>query len=121
MELEAPCCSSSSSSTCSAAPLQRSTRSSISLRRFDTAAPQKSSDLRDERTAEEQHEDCERDPVHVLLDTPIYPLMLGGYASPGYNRLCTFVLNLVMAIVLTPDFGVMNAWRTPIARVATKV
>ncbi|MGD9844386.1 MAG: monocarboxylate uptake permease MctP [Variibacter sp.] len=40
---------------------------------------------------------------------PTYPLMLGGYALPGYTALYTVILNLVVTIVLT----VFNALSTP--------
>ena len=41
--------------------------------------------------------------------TPTYPLALGGYTFPGYTAFYTVILNLVVAIVLTP---VVNAMRT---------
>jgi SSS family solute:Na+ symporter len=46
--------------------------------------------------------------------TPTYPLALGGYMFPGYTALYTVILNLVLAIVLTPLFNAMNARRAPI-------
>ena len=33
-----------------------------------------------------------------------YPLSIGGFGLPGYTALYTLVLNLVLAIVLTPVF-----------------
>jgi SSS family solute:Na+ symporter len=42
--------------------------------------------------------------------TPAYPLSLGGYLFPGYTAFYTLVLNLVLAVVLTPVF---NALSTP--------
>jgi solute:Na+ symporter, SSS family len=36
--------------------------------------------------------------------TPTYALTLGGYSMPGYAALYTVILNLVVAIVLTPLF-----------------
>ena len=42
--------------------------------------------------------------------TPTYPLMLGGFALPGYTALYTVILNILVAIVLTPVF---NALRKP--------
>jgi hypothetical protein len=39
--------------------------------------------------------------------TPTYPLALGGYTFPGYTAFYTMILNLAVAIVLTPLF---NAW-----------
>ena len=41
--------------------------------------------------------------------TPNYPLVFAGYTLPGYTALYTVVLNLVIAIVLTPVFKAMGA------------
>ena len=41
--------------------------------------------------------------------TPNYPLEFAGYTFPGYTALYTVVLNLVIAIVLTPVFKAMGA------------
>ena len=41
--------------------------------------------------------------------TPNYPLAFAGYTFPGYTALYTVVLNLVIAIVLTPVFKTMGA------------
>jgi solute:Na+ symporter, SSS family len=41
--------------------------------------------------------------------TPTYPLALGGFTFPGYTALYTVVLNLVLAIVLTPLFNALAA------------
>jgi SSS family solute:Na+ symporter len=46
--------------------------------------------------------------VHVNL-TPTFPLALGGYTFPGYTAFYTLVLNLVVAVVLTPVFNAMSA------------
>lgn len=40
--------------------------------------------------------------------TPTYPLSLAGYGFPGYTALYTVILNLVVAIVLTPVFNKMR-------------
>jgi len=40
--------------------------------------------------------------------TPTYPLAFAGFAIPGYTALYTVVLNLVVAIVLTPVFKAMR-------------
>jgi SSS family solute:Na+ symporter len=45
----------------------------------------------------------------VVNLTPTYPLALGGYTFPGYTALHNVILNLVLAIVLTPLFNAMNA------------
>jgi SSS family solute:Na+ symporter len=45
--------------------------------------------------------------------TPTFPLALAGHTFPGYTALYTMLLNLLLAIVLTPVF---NAMRAPRAR-----
>lgn len=45
--------------------------------------------------------------------TPIYPLSIGGYVLPSYTALMTLVLNLIVAIVLTPIFNAIGAERLP--------
>ena len=37
--------------------------------------------------------------------TPNYPLAIAGHTFPGYTALYTVILNLVIAIVLTPIFN----------------
>ncbi len=44
--------------------------------------------------------------------TPTYPLALGGYTFPGYTAFYTVILNLAVAIVLTPVLNAMSARRT---------
>jgi SSS family solute:Na+ symporter len=39
---------------------------------------------------------------------PTYPLALGGLTFPGYSALYTLVLNLVLAVVLTPVFNAIR-------------
>jgi solute:Na+ symporter, SSS family len=48
--------------------------------------------------------------VHL---TPAYPLAFGGYTFPGYSAFYTLLLNLLIAVVLTPLFNSMGA-RIPI-------
>jgi solute:Na+ symporter, SSS family len=43
--------------------------------------------------------------------TPTFPLAFAGYTFPGYTALYTVVLNLVVAIVLTPVFNAMSSRR----------
>jgi len=43
--------------------------------------------------------------------TPTYPLAIDGWTFPGYTALYTLVLNLVLAIVLTPVFNAIGAAR----------
>jgi len=42
--------------------------------------------------------------AHAAKLTPTYPLAIGDWTFPGYTALYTVVLNLVVAIVLTPLF-----------------
>jgi hypothetical protein len=44
--------------------------------------------------------------------TPTYPLQFAGYIFPGYTALYTVILNIVVAIVLTPIFNAIGARRT---------
>jgi solute:Na+ symporter, SSS family len=46
--------------------------------------------------------------VHL---TPTYPLAVGGFTFPGYTALYTLILNLVIAIVLTPVLNAMAPQR----------
>jgi SSS family solute:Na+ symporter len=46
--------------------------------------------------------------------TPTYPLAIGGFTFPGYTALYTVILNLLVAIVLTPVFNAMNTRRMQI-------
>jgi SSS family solute:Na+ symporter len=50
----------------------------------------------------------------VMNLTPTYPLALGGYMFPGYTAFYTVILNIVVAIVLTPLFNRLSSQRTPI-------
>ena len=46
--------------------------------------------------------------------TPAYPLLIGGYSFPGYSAFYTLILNLLLAIVLTPVFNAMSARPAPV-------
>src|SRR5258708_994020 len=46
--------------------------------------------------------------------TPTFPLAFAGHTFPGYTAFYTLVLNLVVAIVLTPVFNMLSAGRAPI-------
>ena len=49
-----------------------------------------------------------------------YPLAIGGYTLPGYSAFYTVIVNLVIAIVLTPVFNAMGGKRsTPPCRPIT--
>ncbi|WP_210209862.1 monocarboxylate uptake permease MctP [Pseudolabrys taiwanensis] len=43
--------------------------------------------------------------------TPTYPLVIAGFSLPGYTALYTVVLNLLIAVVLTPVFNAIAAAR----------
>jgi SSS family solute:Na+ symporter len=43
--------------------------------------------------------------------TPNYPLAIGGYTFPGYTALYTVLLNLLVAVILTPMFNAMGGAR----------
>jgi hypothetical protein len=45
---------------------------------------------------------------------PAYPLEIGGYTFPGYSAFYTVILNLLLAIVLTPLFNAMSGQRAPV-------
>jgi SSS family solute:Na+ symporter len=46
--------------------------------------------------------------------TPTFALTLGGHTFPGYSALYTVVLNLVIAMVLTPLLNGMRSGRPPV-------
>ena len=46
--------------------------------------------------------------------TPTFPLALAGYTFPGYTAFFTILLNLAVAIALTPLFKAMLARRVPL-------
>ena len=46
--------------------------------------------------------------------TPTYPLAFAGYTFPGYTAFYTVILNLVIAVVLTPLFNAMSARSVPL-------
>ena len=43
--------------------------------------------------------------------TPTFPLQVSGYTFPGYTALYTVILNIAVAVVLTPVFNAMAAER----------
>jgi SSS family solute:Na+ symporter len=50
--------------------------------------------------------------------TPTYVLSLGGFSFPGYTALYTMILNLVVAIVLTPVLNAMSSQQAPVDETA---
>ena len=53
--------------------------------------------------------------------TPTFPLAIGGYTFPGYTALYTIILNLIVAIVLTPMLNAVNAGRAPVDATAAGI
>ncbi len=49
----------------------------------------------------------------VMNLTPSYPVALGGYTFPGYTAFYTLILNLLLAVVLTPVFNAMSVKKKP--------
>jgi SSS family solute:Na+ symporter len=45
---------------------------------------------------------------------PTYTIAFAGYSFPGYSALYTVILNLVLAIVLTPVFNGLGGRRAPL-------
>src|SRR5262245_13088607 len=46
--------------------------------------------------------------------TPTYPLPFDGYTFPGYTALYAVILNLAVAVVLTPLFNLVSTRQTPV-------
>lgn len=46
--------------------------------------------------------------------TPTFPLSIAGHMFPGYTALYTVLLNLLLAVVLTPVFNAMRARQTSV-------
>jgi hypothetical protein len=44
--------------------------------------------------------------------TTTFPLHVGSHTFPGYTAVYTVVLNLVVAIVLTPVFNALSSQKT---------
>ncbi len=46
--------------------------------------------------------------MFVAVNSPNYPLAIAGFTFPGYAAIYSVVLNLVVAVVLTPVFNAMH-------------
>jgi len=46
--------------------------------------------------------------------TPTFPLAVSGHTFPGYTAVYTVMLNLVIAVILTPVFNAMGTRRAPV-------
>jgi solute:Na+ symporter, SSS family len=47
--------------------------------------------------------------MFIAVNSPNFPLSFGGYTFPGYTAFYTVILNLVIAVVLTPVFNALRA------------
>lgn len=55
----------------------------------------------------------------VMNLTPSYPVAIGGYTFPGYTAFYTLILNLLLAVVLTPVCNALSARSKPVDETAT--
>jgi len=55
----------------------------------------------------------------VMNLTPSYPVALGGYTFPGYTAFYTLILNLLLAVILTPVFNALGTKRKSIDETVT--
>jgi solute:Na+ symporter, SSS family len=52
--------------------------------------------------------------MFIAVNSPNYPLMIAGFTFPGYAALYSVVLNLVVAVVLTPVFNALRSGAAPV-------
>ena len=52
--------------------------------------------------------------MFIAVNSPNYPLAIAGFIFPGYAALYSVVLNLVLAVVLTPVFNTLRSGAAPI-------
>jgi SSS family solute:Na+ symporter len=51
--------------------------------------------------------------MFIAVNSPNYPLAIAGFIFPGYAALYSVVLNLVLAVVLTPVFNALRSGTAP--------
>jgi SSS family solute:Na+ symporter len=51
--------------------------------------------------------------MFIAVNSPNYPLAIAGFIFPGYAALYSVVLNLVLAVVLTPVFNALRRGAAP--------
>jgi solute:Na+ symporter, SSS family len=51
--------------------------------------------------------------MFIAVNSPNYPLAIAGFVFPGYAALYSVVLNLVLAVVLTPVFNALRSGAAP--------
>ena len=52
--------------------------------------------------------------MFVAVNSPNYPLAIAGFTFPGYAAIYSVVLNLVVAVVLTPVFNALRSGAAPV-------
>ncbi len=52
--------------------------------------------------------------MFVAVNSPNYPLAIAGFTFPGYAAIYSVVLNLVIAVVLTPVFNALRSGTAPV-------
>ena len=55
-----------------------------------------------------------RTAMFVAVNTPNYPLVIAGFTLPGYAAIYSVILNLVVAVVLTPIFNALRGGKAPV-------
>ena len=52
--------------------------------------------------------------MFVAVNSPNYPLAIAGYTFPGYAAIYSVVLNLAVAVALTPVFNALRSGAAPV-------
>jgi SSS family solute:Na+ symporter len=52
--------------------------------------------------------------MFVAVNTPNYPLVIAGFTLPGYAAIYSVILNLAVAVVLTPIFNALRGGKPPL-------
>ena len=50
----------------------------------------------------------------VAVNTPNFPLVIAGFTLPGYAAIYSVILNLLVAVVLTPIFNALRGGKAPV-------
>jgi SSS family solute:Na+ symporter len=46
--------------------------------------------------------------IFVAVNAPDYPLVIAGFTPPGYAAIYSVIINIVVAVVLTPIFNALR-------------
>src|SRR5499427_7284609 len=52
--------------------------------------------------------------MFVAVNTPNFPLVIAGFTLPGYAAIYSVILNLLVAVVLTPIFNALRGGKPPV-------